>query len=326
MLLSDAAGALAIESSAAVSTAREGPPMVVTLVCEECGQAIASEAALYSTAGELICSSCEQAAVAVELEQRGQTSVRRGRIVLGVAIAVVVMVPTVMFFAGLGPKMGEVMMVLGVGCLLGAANAIRIFRRPVISRHITFPAAHIAALAAIGGVVGGAGYGVRWLAEKYPSDSDRLAEQDADRREAGTVVDTRTDASNPHRAVGWRALEEQKQAVETDPSSFLIASEFYQTAAGVVDETNSMDALTVVNNSRFALWKIQGAVDWMDGDRKVASMVFTVKERMLMPKELRKVTTDAGTLETARVMMVDNKPQANFTRAVVRFTQAVVKE
>lgn len=296
-----------------------------TSVCEKCGQAIAAGAVLYSSAGEVTCPACNQAALAVELEQRGRVSRRRGRVVLGVVIAVVVLVPTAMFLAGHGQRMGEAMMALGVGCVFGAGIAVRLFFRSGL-----LSAVHVGALVAIGVVVGSAGYGLHRLAEKYHSDSDRLSEQDTKLYEARAAAQARdgasADARNKQIAADWQALEKQKQAVEKDPSSVLDASEIHQTAAGVVDRRAAMDTLTVVNNSPFALWKIQGTLDWMDGDRKVASMAFTVKERMLMPKQPRKVTTDAGTLETGPLVMANNKAQARFTRAVARFTQAVVEE
>lgn len=289
--------------------------------CERCGQAIAAGAELYSTAGERICPSCDQAAVAAELEQRGQAARRRGRIVVGGVIAVVVLVPTTMFLAGLGQKMGEAMMALGGACVLGAVLALRIFARTGILR-----AAHVGALVAIGVTVGGAGYGVHWLAEKYHSEADQLAEQEARLHEARTAADARAAGHTGPHAGDWHALEEQKQAVEKDPSRFLDAIEVLHNADGAVDDRTRLDALVIVNGSPFTLWKIQGAIEWMDGDRKVASMAFTVKERMLAPKQPRRVTTDAGTLETGPLVMADGTAQAKFTRAAVRFTQAVVEE
>lgn len=98
-----------------------------TVPCEQCRRVVPSGSAVYSSKGELLCTSCLSATQFVEADARGAASQRRVRVALGVTLALGVVVPGAMFALGLGKLVAHTLVGLGLVGLLGGNSARRMF-------------------------------------------------------------------------------------------------------------------------------------------------------------------------------------------------------
>lgn len=103
------------------------PTVAATSVCERCTRTMPSAEATYSTTGKLLCWQCRGAAQFEEADQRAANARRSMKIFLGVALALAVLVPGLLFATGQGVVVAHSLVGIGVLGLVGGNTARRMF-------------------------------------------------------------------------------------------------------------------------------------------------------------------------------------------------------
>jgi hypothetical protein len=100
-----------------------------TVPCEQCGQPFPKASATYSSAGQLVCPTCNAAGVIADTDARAAAGRRSMRIMVLATVALLVGMPALMIAAGAGQYVATGLMIMGGMLLVGGRMAFRMGTR-----------------------------------------------------------------------------------------------------------------------------------------------------------------------------------------------------